>query len=34
MNEFYYDLDYQLVENLHERVKFMYPNDKGIIMCS
>jgi len=34
INNVFYDLDYQLVENLHEVVKFMYPNDLSVIMCS
>jgi len=33
-NNGFYELDYQLVENLHEVVKFMYPNDLSVIMCS
>ena len=33
-NEFFYDIDYHLVENLHERIKLMFPNDQSVIMCS
>jgi len=33
-NEFFYDIDYHVVENLHERIKLMYPNDQSVIMCS
>ena len=33
-NNVFYNLDYQMVENLHEVIKFMYPNDNSTIMCS
>lgn len=33
-NSLFYNLDYRLVENLHEVIKFMYPNDLSVIMCS
>ena len=29
----FYDLDYRIVENLHERVKQMYPDDDSVIIC-
>ncbi|EAR91082.3 hypothetical protein TTHERM_00430030 (macronuclear) [Tetrahymena thermophila SB210] len=30
-NEVYYDIDYELIGNLHERTKYMYPNDNSVI---
>ena len=30
----FYDIDYKVVENLHERVKLMYPDDDSVIMCN
>jgi len=33
-NEFYYNIDYNLVENLHEKTKLMYPNDSSVILCT
>lgn len=33
-NEFYYNIDYNLIENLHEKTKLMYPNDSSVILCS
>lgn len=30
-NETYYDLDYELIGNLHERTKYMFPNDNSVI---
>lgn len=32
-NEFFYDLDYRITENFHERVKLMYPNDDSVMIC-
>lgn len=30
-NEFYYDIDYEHIGDLHERVKYLYPTDNSII---
>ena len=32
-NEIFYNLDYQNVGNLYERVKYLYPSDNSIISC-
>lgn len=33
-NEIFYDLDYELIGNIFERKKFLFPNDNGVILCS
>ncbi len=33
-NDFYYDIDYESVGNLHERTKYCYPNDNSIMICT
>jgi hypothetical protein len=30
-NETYYDIDYELIGDLHDRVKYMYPSDNSVI---
>jgi len=31
-NEFYYDLDYESIGNLHEKTKIMFPTDNAVIL--
>ena len=31
-NEFYYDIDYENIGNLHERTKLLFPTDNSIIL--
>lgn len=31
-NDLFFDIDYQLIGNLHERTKYMYPNDNSLIL--
>lgn len=31
-NEVYYDIDYEIIGNFHERVKYLYPSDDNSIV--
>ena len=33
-NEIFYDLDYEMIGNIYERKKFLFPNDSGVIICT
>ena len=32
-NDFYYDIDYQIIDHIYEKVKLMYPDDDSVIIC-
>lgn len=32
-NDFFYDIDYQTIGNLHERAKILYPTDNSLILA-
>lgn len=31
-NQLYYDIDYEQIGNLHERIKYMFPNDNSVMI--
>lgn len=31
-NEFYYNIDYENIGNLHERIKYMFPTDNSVMI--
>ena len=31
-NAFYYNIDDQMIGNIHENIKYMYPNDNSVIL--
>lgn len=33
-NDFFYDLDYQEIGNLHERTKLMFPTDNSVMLAN
>lgn len=33
-NEIFYDLDYEMIGNIYERKKFLFPNDNSVILCT